>query len=248
MTRTAPKDLYGTCIDALSVDYDCSECYPDQWESLEPIDFTVSTGTDVTLICNGMSVLAVYLADGTRIDSADEYLSAFDPDDVEGTDLPALDEDELGECFDYEPDSADGPMMNYYYPLSESVGYGGNNNVFGPYSNRYDEIEAAYRIRRHPLCLIRFEDGVYALALTGGGMDLTWSIVGAFVDMGYFPPAAFCSQPGFRAADEDYLVACMAETLRRVVERQQGKLDRLLTQYPNALVTQTQSDDTEEAP
>lgn len=243
--RTKPSDLYGTCIDVLSVDYDWSEGYGEKWEPLEAIDYTTSLGTVVTLICNGMSVISVYLEDGTRIDSReqDEYFEAFDPDDVEGTGEPAITEDELAECFDSEPDSADGPMMNYYYPLNESIGYGGNGNVFGPYSSRYDEIEAAYRIRNHPLCLIRFEDdGSYALALTGGGMDLTWSIVGAYVDMGYLPPAAFCRPPGFRTHDEGYLVACMAETLRLIVQRHQHSLDRLLAEYPNA-VTQTQTDD-----
>lgn len=69
------------------------------------------------------------------------------------------------------------PMMNYYYPL--------------PDERRYDEDDAK-AIQHLNLCLVEFvEDGTYALALTGGGMDLSWDICEGFIRLGYYPPVHF---------------------------------------------------------
>ena len=78
------------------------------------------------------------------------------------------------------------PMMNYYYPLP----------------NRYDlDEDDAKKLSHLPLCLIKFEewdedthqyyDTRYALALTGGGMDLSWQICEAYIRLGYYPPIHF---------------------------------------------------------
>lgn len=73
---------------------------------------------------------------------------------------------------------AEGPMMNYYYPVKIN-----------------DCEEAAKLIAHLPLCVIEFEDGETALALTGGGMDLSWEICEAFIALGYWPPVHFCDLP-----------------------------------------------------
>lgn len=80
----------------------------------------------------------------------------------------------------YEP-QFEGPAMNYFYPLNEE---------------RMDENECARKLARLPLVLVRINGGdnnadQYGLALTGGGMDLTWEICAAYIALGYVPPAHF---------------------------------------------------------
>ena len=81
---------------------------------------------------------------------------------------------------------SDGPMMNYYYPLPEDF-----------YSDWYLE-EAAMVIGNTNLCIVHLLDtDEYALALTGGGMDLPWDICEAYMLLGYLPPTHFCDLPDF---------------------------------------------------
>lgn len=84
---------------------------------------------------------------------------------------------------------AEGPMMSYWYPLD-----GADPKSVGPYGHDFDAVEAAYRLHRHSLCLVQVGDDM-GLALTGGGMDFTWDIAAAFVDLGYLPPLHFCDLP-----------------------------------------------------
>jgi len=79
---------------------------------------------------------------------------------------------------------SEGPMMNYYYPLPHFSG----------------DVEELAKTLPGPLCLVEFESGEYALALTGGGMDLTWEICAAYIHCGYLPPLHFCDLP--RMADK----------------------------------------------
>lgn len=73
--------------------------------------------------------------------------------------------------------NAEGPMMNYYYPLPDF---------------KMNLEEAAKKIVHLPLCIIEFQNsGEYALALTGGGMNLGWEICAAYMELGYWPPTHF---------------------------------------------------------
>jgi hypothetical protein len=72
----------------------------------------------------------------------------------------------------------DEPAMNYYYPI--------------PYANL--DCESAKKISG-PLVLVGFDDGVWALALSGGGMDFSWEICKAFIELGYLPPVHFADLP-----------------------------------------------------
>jgi len=73
-------------------------------------------------------------------------------------------------------DIAEGPMMNYIYPIDDD-----------DYS-----VENARKLAGLPLCLVRMEDDDSAfLALTGGGMDLSWEICEAYIRLGYYPPSHF---------------------------------------------------------
>lgn len=89
-------------------------------------------------------------------------------------------------AFDYDPE---GPMMGYYYPLDTHGG------------GMYDEDELrrmAIALIDLPLCLVEVEesfDTTLALALTGGGMDLSWEIAEGFMRLGYLPPAWITDLP-----------------------------------------------------
>lgn len=87
----------------------------------------------------------------------------------------------------------EGPMMNYYYGL--------------PGFQPSDPQEEAGKLDGLPLCLVclseemdldSIDNGpIYALALTGGGMDLTWEIAEGYMRLGYLPPLHFCNLPSF---------------------------------------------------
>lgn len=97
----------------------------------------------------------------------------------------------------------EGPMMNYYYPLPTYDG---------------DPREDCKKLVDLPLCIVEFleedRDGRYALALTGGGMDLSWEICEAFMLLGYVPPAHFAADlpqmagRGTSARDRWIIVGC----------------------------------------
>lgn len=73
---------------------------------------------------------------------------------------------------------AEGPQMNYAYPLD----HGGGRDFFHP--------DYARMIAGLPLCLVEIEGEDY-LALTGGGMDMSWSICEAYIRLGFLPPTHF---------------------------------------------------------
>jgi ribosomal protein L32 len=129
----------------------------------------------------------------------------------------------------------EGPQMNYWYPVKLN-----------------DCMKAAGLIKHLPLCVVEFEDGRTGLALTGGGMDLSWEICEAFIALGYFPPLHFCDLPrmgsrgqsdkdratidacrescriakGWAADKRDRLTLLRAETLPVVVCDECGKTNR----------------------
>lgn len=124
------------------------------------------------------------------------------------------------ECGEEVDPDGDGPMMNYHYPLPDLDRVGGPN-------------EAASRIAHLPLCVVEFP-GSYSLALTGGGMDLSWEICEAFVRLGFCPPFRFASDPPKLAGHTpkpEVLAACQrsAEVLKGWTERAEERLVELAT-------------------
>lgn len=130
---------------------------------------------------------------------------------------------------DHESDGAEGPMMSYYYPLPEH----------GSFSS-----EDAAKLEGLPLCLVHFEKWGenydeslpdWALALTGGGMDLSWQICEAFMRLGYMPPLNFCDLPRMASMDYDsprnrwVIDGCKraAEAVRNDAQRTLDKLEAL---------------------
>jgi len=113
--------------------------------------------------------------------------------------------------FDYESECdgylcPSGPMMNYYYPL-----YGQH------------DAEDALKLNG-PVCLIEFADGRWALALTGGGMDLSWDICRAYIDLGYLPPVHFSDLPDHAGDKWTVDKAEVVYALRRAVDGAERQL------------------------
>lgn len=113
------------------------------------------------------------------------------------------------------------PMMNFAYPLPD----------LGVAADVYD---AADRIHDLPLCVVS-RDGGYELALTGGGMDLSWEICEAFMRLGFLPPFHFCELPGMAGRgqsprDRAIIAACrraVSEHSRRIAAEASWRLQRL---------------------
>lgn len=75
------------------------------------------------------------------------------------------------------------PMMSLFYPLPHYHGDAGSDQI------KLDR-EAG------PVCLVEVK-GEVGLALTGGGMDLSWDICHAYVLLGYRPPFCCCDLPQY---------------------------------------------------
>lgn len=280
-TRIPVEDLSYGVLDEGSRNIDWQEAAGedgdgfDFWEAFD-YSHTAADGTEheLVLVANRSSVVAVFTADGTRIDpnDPDDYLAEEQAcrkcgtpvmsdtgswidqsggdgcsgppteDDDEGVHevLGRLDLDDFSALEAVEPSSwgSEGPMMNYWYSLGDSRNdYSGAR--IGGWNHTADEIGTAYKLRDVSLCLVEV-DGTFGLALTGGGMDLTWQIVEAHTLLGYLPPAKFCRPPGFSTTDEDYLVAAMHRSLTSLVERYQRDADHLIAKYPALAPKETQ--------
>jgi hypothetical protein len=218
-------------------EYD-SDSEPQWWEA-ESNEHTAWDATvhTVTLVFDRYgSPRALFLTDGTRIDrnEADEYGDyVYEHTNDDGNPLPgSLSKDDLAELFAVERDNVEGPRMNYWYPLQTDS---------GPYSASVvagggDHLDAAYRLREVPLVVTEV-DGDYGLALGGGGMDMTWSILRAFVALGYLPPVHFARPPGFFEHDSALLMRAM----RRSIEVYQQHLAfrlKEIARYEKQLLTE----------
>jgi hypothetical protein len=99
---------------------------------------------------------------------------------------------------DYEPKDlyAEGPMMNYFWPLSSCL--------------RDEPEQAAIRLLGLPVVLAESDD-VYGVALAGGGMDLTWSLAAAAVALGYYPWMGLPLSQGSAKSTWEYGVSTVGE-------------------------------------
>lgn len=99
-----------------------------------------------------------------------------------GDDHRAIDCD--SECMGHVP-ITEGPMMSYFYPCDIR-----------------DVEEAAKVLVDTCLCVVNV-DGKTGLALTGGGMDLSWEICEAFMLLGFLPPLHFADLPDISGRGTD---------------------------------------------
>lgn len=114
---------------------------------------------------------------------------------------------------------AEGPMMNFYWPLTHWL--------------NTDPYDVAERLRHLNVCLVKIEttdeDPLWALALTGGGMDLSWSIASAFIACGFLPPRGLSVHQGGPKSTWDYGVSTVGLAWARRVKAAmvyRAKLDR----------------------
>lgn len=221
--RIPVEELSYGCIDITPVERDWTARYDEDgeasWSYWEAFDY--EDGPDGwTLISHEDRVVAAFTAEGDKIDL--EELDDFN-------DLK-VDPDEVRRLGEVEPSQwgSEGPMMNYSYGLG-----GDRSDRVGGYGNTTDAIGAAYRIRDLPLCLVEIEDEMH-LALTGGGMDLSWEIVEAYTALGQLPPVHF-DLPAMSGRGENerdrYLIAAVDRSLASMVERMQSKLERHRRQF-----------------
>lgn len=122
--------------------------------------------------------------------------------------------DDESECAGY-VESCDGPMMNYYYPL--------------PNFSARDVAEFSKNLKDLPVCIVEFTDEEeYGLALTGGGMDLSWEICEAYTRCGYFPPTHFCDLPAMAGRGTSRRDRLIIQACRRSLRGVKARTSRAL--------------------
>lgn len=153
------KNLNVDCIDESPSTMDWSEIF--EKESEDTRVYEAAT-------CNGCEKYLVTLGPGTfEHQDCAEYMGLDDSDRGEG---------ELcrGQVY------TDGPLMNAFWPLP--------NSIFSTRWNAQDPKIAALKIRHLPLCIVETEAFGVGFALTGGGMDMSWYIAEGYMRLGFCPP------------------------------------------------------------
>lgn len=94
-----------------------------------------------------------------------------------------------------EQDEYFAPMMNYIYGLPDDFE-----------TDMVKKFGSDWRTKIKPLLsnttLIYFnKEHKYYIALTGGGMDLSWEICETYINLGYLPPMHFCGLPKMGGMD-----------------------------------------------
>jgi len=94
---------------------------------------------------------------------------------------------------------SEGPLMSSYWPC------------------QIDDLEAAAVLLKDlPLVPVQFSDGKTGIALTGGGMDLSWEIARAYVRLGYLPPFDLrlpeMAGPGYASQEHRFVVSACRQS------------------------------------
>ncbi len=132
------------------------------------------------------------------------------------------------ECYNVEgtlerPECA--PMMNYGYPLPYYEG--------DPEEEQLTLYQSSANVVLVELIGVADDDAAYVLALSGGGMDLSFDICHAYILLGYAPPLQFCDLPDFAGQDNSQepfasiIKACL-QSVESVVQRAERRKEKLL--------------------
>ena len=118
------------------------------------------------------------------------------------------------------------PMMNYYYELPYYEG--------DPEEDQLTLYQSSANVVLVRMPNIKDNGDSYALALSGGGMDLSWDICHAYILLGYAPPLHFCNLPdlGQDNRQEPYqliLKACL-QSAKSVAYRANRQIKQLQSQ------------------
>ena len=212
--------LYVSSVDSKPVNIDWSEATDENgegftwWDTFE-CDFD-DEGTDYILLASNGSTVGVLLNGKLyRWGEWEEYAEVWREEDWDAREDedPPLDEHEFDRLMQEEPymHGTEGPMMNYWYPVDHITDE--------------DEAEqAAVKLQDVPLCVVEV-NGDYGLALTGGGMDLSWDICKAFVLIGALPPVHFADLPDMGPT---YADAEVVQAMRRSLNIVKGWMDQRL--------------------
>lgn len=145
---------------------------------------------------------------GKDTDSPDYHISNYNETlVVSASDLKKISEDVISRVRDLNSLSVDSGARHYNFG-QHRVGED-YRSIFpdkAPMMNTLWEIEDEYTPSEddeeamHGMTVIEMMDdgratGEYYLALTGGGMDMSWQIAETYVDLGYVPPTALGSLP-----------------------------------------------------
>jgi hypothetical protein len=104
------------------------------------------------------------------------------------------------------------PMMNYYYPLPRFEG---------------DAGKAQLTVSKTGCCVVVTIGDETALALSGGGMDLSWDICRAYIALNYYPPVHFCDLPNQGETDTAAVIAACKESCNIQIRWTQNTLESL---------------------
>lgn len=157
------------CLLSKPRDQDWSEGYGETWEVVHPFDEDSFDNADCP-DCDGI---------GEVLHSLDGNRTVWGKcEKCEGTGEIDLTNEEKTGYYDFDDmQISNVPMMNYLYPLYHMDSF---------------DADDAKKINHLPLCIVYFtESEEYGLALTGGGMDLSWQICEAHIRLGYYPPVHF---------------------------------------------------------
>lgn len=230
--RTPVTELRAGNIDAKPITvngWDGDEVVNDEaWSFFEYTTVTMESGEEVEVVVRDYSSI-VLAADetgrmveinggtGGYIPNAESYVDDTDEDDENALTAQDLEDLESGDIIEA---SAEGPMMNYWYPVDVI--------------DESNAAEAAYILRNLPLVVVMVDDQ-WGIALSGGGMDLTWEIAAAYCALGMLPPVHFADLP--RMAHEDttrnrYVFIAMHRSLSVMQSWMVQRTERLARAYP----------------
>ena len=116
-------------------------------------------------------------------------------------------------------------MMNYYYVLPYYEG--------DPKADQLTLYQSSANVVLVRMIGVDGDEDTYALALSGGGMDLSFDICHAYILLGYAPPLQFCDLPDFAGQDNSQepfasiIKACL-QSVESVVQRAERRKEKLL--------------------
>lgn len=128
------------------------------------------------------------------------------------------DDDEAAPCEGELPET-EGPMMSWAWPVTLRRG----------------PEDAAESLTHLPVCVVEYQEHGTLLALTGGGMDLSWELCEAYIRLGLAPPFALCDLPrmaGRGESDHDRrIIEACQRSCEHVVSDAQGIAARLAINF-----------------
>jgi hypothetical protein len=111
------------------------------------------------------------------------------------------------------------PLMDFVYPLGIDF-----------------KVPEDFRDRLVNMTIIRIGDRDLFLALTGGGMDMTWDICQTYINLGYYPPVEFCRLPAMAgrgsSSNDQVTIGRCNDALKAMIIRCQSRIDENLTLLP----------------